>query len=160
MDRRDILDRHRVLRILLGLVTILVAMWVISIVWTLLASVGDIVLLFFLAWVVASILAPVSNFLITATLQACWPSRWSTLRCWVVISGAIVLLVPALQSQVTQLAEEIETQISQPSDWSRSIRAWLMCSTVSASRKMTRSTSSRKSRSRYLAGLARWRTTR
>src|SRR5690348_12836030 len=39
-DTRDILDRHRVLRILLALVTVLVAMWVISIVWSLLASVG------------------------------------------------------------------------------------------------------------------------
>ena len=64
-DTRDILDRHRVLRILLALVTVLVAMWVISIVWSLLASVVDILLLFFLAWVITFILAPVSNFLVS-----------------------------------------------------------------------------------------------
>jgi predicted PurR-regulated permease PerM len=112
VDRRDILDRHRVLRILLGLVTILVAMWVISIVWTLLASVGDIVLLFFLAWVVTFVLAPVSNFLISRKFPRVLAVSLVYIALLVVISGAIVLLVPALQSQVTQLAEEIKSDLS------------------------------------------------
>ena len=112
MDRRDILDRHRVLRILLGLVTILVAMWVISIVWSLLASVGDILLLFFLAWVVTFILAPVSNFLISRKFPRVLAVSLVYIALLVVISGAIVLLVPALQSQVTQLAEEIKSDLS------------------------------------------------
>ncbi len=112
MDRRDILDRHRVLRILLGLVTILVAMWVISIVWSLLASVGDILLLFFLAWVVTFILAPVSNFLISRKFPRVLAVALVYIALLVVISGAIVLLVPALQSQVTQLAEEIKSDLS------------------------------------------------
>jgi predicted PurR-regulated permease PerM len=112
VDRRDILDRHRVLRILLGLVTILVAMWVISIVWSLLASVGDILLLFFLAWVVTFILAPVSNFLISRKFPRVLAVALVYIALLVVISGAIVLLVPALQSQVTQLAEEIKSDLS------------------------------------------------
>lgn len=111
-DARDILERHRMLRILLGLVTILVAMWVISIVWTLLASVGDILLLFFLAWVVTFVLAPVSNFLISRRFPRVLAVSLVYIALLVVISGAIVLFVPALQSQVTQLAQEIKSDLS------------------------------------------------
>ncbi len=87
-------------------------MWVISIVWTLLASVGDIVLLFFLAWVITFILAPVSNFLISRKFPRVLAVSLVYIALLVVISGAIVLLVPAMQSQVTQLAEEIKSDLS------------------------------------------------
>jgi predicted PurR-regulated permease PerM len=109
---RDVLDRHRVLRILLGLVTILVAMWVINITWSLLAAVGDILLLFFLAWVVTFILAPVSNFLISRRFPRVLAVSLVYLALLIVISGVIVLMVPALQAQVTQLADEIKSDLS------------------------------------------------
>lgn len=111
-DARDILDRHRVLRILLGLVTVLVAMWVISIVWSLLASVGDILLLFFLAWVITFILAPVSNFLISRKFPRVLAVSLVYIALLIVISGAIVLMVPAIQAQVTHLADEIKSDLS------------------------------------------------
>ncbi|HEU5349044.1 MAG TPA: AI-2E family transporter, partial [Ktedonobacterales bacterium] len=112
VDARDILDRHRVLRLLLGLVTILVAMWVISIVWSLLASVADVVLLFFLAWIVTFVLAPVSNFLISRKFPRVLAVSLVYIALLIVISGAIVLMVPAIQSQVTQLANEIKSDLS------------------------------------------------
>lgn len=112
MDKRDILDRHRILRILLGLVTVLVAMWVISNMWQLLTSVADIVLLFFLAWVITFILAPVSNFLISRKFPRVLAVSLVYVALLVVISGAIVLMVPAIQSQVTQLANEIKSDLS------------------------------------------------
>jgi predicted PurR-regulated permease PerM len=111
-DSRDILDRHRVLRILLGLVTVLVAMWVLGVVWSVLASVGDILLLFFLAWVITFILAPVSNFLISRKFPRVLAVSLVYIALLVVISGAIVLMVPAIQSQVTQLADEIKSDLS------------------------------------------------
>ena len=111
-DTRDILDRHRVLRILLALVTVLVAMWVISIVWSLLASVGDILLLFFLAWVITFILAPVSNFLISRKFPRVLAVSLVYIALLIVISGAIVLMVPTIQSQVTHLADEIKSDLS------------------------------------------------
>lgn len=111
-DTRDIFDRHRVLRILLGLVTILVAMWVISIIWSLLASVGDILLLFFLAWVITFILAPVSNFLISRKFPRVLAVSLVYIALLIVISGAIVLMVPAIQAQVTHLADEIKSDLS------------------------------------------------
>ena len=111
-NTRDILDRHRVLRILLGLVTVLVAMWVISIVWSLLASVGDILLLFFLAWVITFILAPVSNFLISRKFPRVLAVSLVYIALLIVISGAIVLMVPAIQAQVTHLADEIKSDLS------------------------------------------------
>lgn len=100
------------LRILLALVTVLVAMWVISITWSLLASVGDILLLFFLAWVITFLLAPVSNFLISRKFPRVLAVSLVYIALLVVISGAIVLMVPALQSQVTQLADEIKSDLS------------------------------------------------
>jgi predicted PurR-regulated permease PerM len=111
-DSRDILDRHRVLRILLGLVTVLVAMWVLGVVWSVLASVADILLLFFLAWVITFILAPVSNFLISRKFPRVLAVSLVYIALLVVISGAIVLMVPAIQSQVTQLADEIKSDLS------------------------------------------------
>ena len=111
-DTRDILDRHRVLRILLALVTVLVAMWVISIVWSLLASLGDILLLFFLAWVITFILAPVSNFLISRKFPRVLAVSLVYIALLIVISGAIVLMVPTIQSQVTHLADDIKSDLS------------------------------------------------
>jgi predicted PurR-regulated permease PerM len=111
-DTRDILDRHRVLRLLLGLVTVLVAMWVLGVIWSVLASVGDILLLFFLAWVITFILAPVSNFLISRKFPRVLAVSLVYIALLVVISGAIVLMVPAIQSQVTQLADEIKSDLS------------------------------------------------
>src|SRR6185437_4358125 len=111
-DTRDILDRHRVLRLLLGLVTVLVAMWVLGVVWSVLASVGDILLLFFLAWVITFILAPVSNFLISRKFPRVLAVSLVYIALLIVISGAIVLMVPAIQSQVTQLADEIKSDLS------------------------------------------------
>ncbi|HEX6540528.1 MAG TPA: AI-2E family transporter [Ktedonobacterales bacterium] len=111
-NARDILDRHRVLRILLGLVTILVAMWVIGIAWSLVASVADILLLFFLAWVVTFILAPVANFLVSRRFPRVLAVSLVYIALLVVISGAIVLMVPAIQSQVTHLADEIKSDLS------------------------------------------------
>lgn len=111
-DSRDILDRHRVLRILVGLVTVLVAMWVLGVGWSLLASVADVVLLFFLAWVITFVLAPVSNFLISRKFPRVLAVSLVYIALLVVISGAIVLMVPAIQSQVTQLANEIKSDLS------------------------------------------------
>ena len=111
-ETRDILDRHRVLRLLLGLVTVLVAMWVLGVVWSVLASVGDILLFFFLAWVITFVLAPVSNFLISRKFPRVLAVSLVYIALLVVISGAIVLMVPAIQSQVTQLAEEIKSDLS------------------------------------------------
>ncbi|HEY1387019.1 MAG TPA: AI-2E family transporter [Ktedonobacterales bacterium] len=111
-DTRDILDRHRVLRLLLGLVTVLVAMWVLGVIWSVLASVADILLLFFLAWVITFILAPVSNFLISRKFPRVLAVSLVYIALLVVISGAIVLMVPAIQSQVTQLADEIKSDLS------------------------------------------------
>jgi predicted PurR-regulated permease PerM len=112
VDKRDLIDRHRVLRVLLGLLTILVAMWVIGNAWSLLSSVGDILLLFFLSWVVTFVLAPVSNFLISRGFPRVLAVSLVYVALLIVISGAIVLTLPALQSQVTQLADEIKSDLS------------------------------------------------
>src|SRR5579859_2842796 len=59
----DPLDRHRALRLLLGLVLLVVFIYTVGLVWSALALFGDVILLFFLAWIVAFILEPVSILL-------------------------------------------------------------------------------------------------
>lgn len=112
VENRDLLDRHRVLRLLLGLVTILVAMWVFTVVWSLLEQVADILLLFFLAWVITFVLEPVSSFLVSRKFPRVLAVSLVYVALLVVISGAIVLMLPAIQSQVTQLADELRSDLS------------------------------------------------
>ena len=71
----DFLARYRVLRVLLTLVTVIVAIYAAQLVWTSLVAFGDIILLFFLAWVVAFILEPLSTYLRRFGLPRRWRSR-------------------------------------------------------------------------------------
>ena len=61
--QRDILDRHRSLRILIGLVIVALGMYVLGTIWSVLVVFGGVILLFLLAWIVAFILEPVAAFL-------------------------------------------------------------------------------------------------
>src|SRR5581483_5469688 len=109
---RDLLERHRSLRILLGLLIVVVALYLFGIIWTFVSVLGDIILLFFLAWVVTFILDPVAAFLMHRGFPRVLAVALVYIALLVVISGLIVLAIPALQGQVTQLAEEIRADLA------------------------------------------------
>lgn len=109
---RDLLERHRSLRILLGLLIVVVAFYLFGIIWTFVSVLGDIILLFFLAWVVTFILDPVAAFLMHRGFPRVLAVALVYIALLVVISGLIVLAIPALQGQVTQLAEEIRADLA------------------------------------------------
>lgn len=114
---RDALDRHRSLRVLVYLIIIVIAFYIINVVWNVLTDFGDILLLFFLAWVITFILEPVSSFLIGKRIAGRKIPRVLAvtlvyLALLVVISGAVVLAVPSIQAQVAHLAQELQKDLS------------------------------------------------
>ncbi len=108
----DFLDRHRSLRVLIGLVIIVILIYLFTVIWHVMAMVGDVVLLFFLAWVITFLLDPVSSFLVQRGLSRVLAVSLVYLALLVVVAGVIVLAVPAIQSQVAQLATQIQSELT------------------------------------------------
>ncbi len=109
---RDLLDRHRSLRILIGLIITALTMYVVGVVWSVLVIFGDVILLFLLAWIVSFILEPVSVFLRRRGMPRIIAVSLIYLALLVVVSGAIVLAIPSIESQVQRLAGEITATFS------------------------------------------------
>lgn len=117
----DLLARYRILRVLLTLVTLIVAIYAVQLVWTSLVAFGDIILLFFLAWVVAFILEPLSTYLRRLGLPRPLAVLLIYLTLAIVITGVIVLTIPLIGAQIRHLATELAdafspTNLSQFSD--------------------------------------------
>ena len=109
---RDLLDRHRALRVLLALLLVIVAVVAASLVWNTLVLFGDVILLFFLAWIVAFVLEPVSILLQRRGLPRTLAVALIYLALLVVVSGGIVLAVPSMVDEVRLLASEITSALS------------------------------------------------
>ncbi|HET9110325.1 MAG TPA: AI-2E family transporter [Ktedonobacterales bacterium] len=108
----DLLSRHRVLRVLITLVTVIVAIFTVQLVWTSLVAFGDIILLFFLAWVIAFILEPLSIYLRRIGLPRPVAVSLIYIALAIVISGVIVLTVPIIGDQIRRLAGELTDAFS------------------------------------------------
>lgn len=100
------------LRILVGLMTVVVALFLLGLVFSVLTTIADVILLFFLAWVITFLLEPVALFLIRRGFPRVLAVALVYLALLIVISGAIVLTIPTIQSQVQQLADELRTDFS------------------------------------------------
>jgi len=109
---RDILDRHRSLRALIGLAIVAISFYLISIVWSVLVIFGDVVLLFLLAWIIAFVLEPVSVFLQRRGLHKLLAVSLIYIALLIVVSGGIVLAVPAVEGQINYLASQLTTILS------------------------------------------------
>ncbi|MGH2502021.1 MAG: AI-2E family transporter, partial [Ktedonobacterales bacterium] len=108
----DFLARYRILRVLLTLVTVIVAIYAAQLIWTSLVAFGDIILLFFLAWVVAFILEPLSTSLRRVGLPRPVAVSMIYFALAIVISGVIVLTVPIVGDQMRRLALELSYAFS------------------------------------------------
>ncbi|MDE3230635.1 MAG: AI-2E family transporter [Chloroflexota bacterium] len=117
----DLMARYRVLRVLVTLVTVIVAIYAVQLIWASLVTFGDIILLFFLAWVVAFILEPLSTYLRRLGLPRPLAVLLIYLALAIVITGVIVLTIPLIGAQIRHLATELAdafspTNLSQFSD--------------------------------------------
>ncbi len=109
---RDVIERHRSLRILIALIATVIAIYLASVIWNTLAVLGDVILLFFLAWVIAFILEPVSIVLQKRGLPRTVAVSIIYLALLIVVSGAIVLAIPSIEEEVRLLTNEITTALS------------------------------------------------
>src|SRR5262249_20339409 len=110
--RRDLLDRHRSLRVLVNLLVALVATYLVTMLWSALVALGDVILLFFLAWIIAFILEPASILLQRRGLRRTLAVSLIYLALLIVVSGGIVLTVPSIEEEVKLLTSEITTALS------------------------------------------------
>ena len=83
-----------------------------QLVWTSLVAFGDIILLFFLAWVVAFILQPLSTYLRRFGLPRALAVSLIYIALAIVISGVIVLTIPIVGDQIRRLAGELTDAFS------------------------------------------------
>jgi predicted PurR-regulated permease PerM len=96
----DLLDRHRLLRLLLGMLVFAVGILLGHLIWSILVTLGDVILLFFLAWIIAFILEPVSILLQKRGLKRVLAVSLIYIALLVVVSGFIVLTIPSIESEV------------------------------------------------------------
>lgn len=109
---RDLLDRHRSLRLLVFLLVAIVSLYLLNLVWHIFMLFSDVVLLFFLAWIVAFVLDPVSILLQRRHVPRPLAVTLIYTALLVVVSGGIVLTIPSLEEEVRLLASEITNALS------------------------------------------------
>ncbi|HZC78312.1 MAG TPA: AI-2E family transporter, partial [Ktedonobacterales bacterium] len=109
---RDILDRHRSLRILIGLLCVAVGIYIVSAVWSVVVVLSNVILLFLLAWIVSFVLEPVAILLRQRGLPRVAAVSLIYFALLIVVSGAIVLAVPSIEGQIKLLSGEITSTFS------------------------------------------------
>lgn len=108
----DLFDRHRSLRVLVVLCAAVLGLFLLGMSWVLISFMGSILLLFFLAWIVAFILEPVSVILQRHGMPRALAVSLIYVALLVVVSGGIVLAVPSIAGEVRALAAEITVAFS------------------------------------------------
>jgi predicted PurR-regulated permease PerM len=108
----DLLQRHRSLRLLVSLLVIITGIYAVGLIWSVLTLFGDVILLFFLAWIIYIILEPASLFLQSRGLPRALAVTMIYLALLIVIVSAVVLTVPIIAQQVLLLTDEVGRTVS------------------------------------------------
>src|SRR5919205_2875266 len=87
--------------------------YLIGLLWQVVQEFADIVLLFFLAWLVAFILEPVVGTLVEGRLPRLGAIALTYMTLLVLLSLGVILLVPALSLQVVEIVRSMPTYIEQ-----------------------------------------------
>jgi predicted PurR-regulated permease PerM len=87
--------------------------YLIGLLWQVVVEFADIILLFFLAWLVAFVLEPVVGTLVEGRLPrlAAIGLTYVTLLVWLILS--VILLVPALSLQIVEVARNLPAYVEQ-----------------------------------------------
>src|SRR5215831_5494042 len=94
-----------------------------SLLWQLIAEFADIILLFFLAWLVAFVLEPVVGTLVDSHLPRLAAIGMTYLTLLVLLSLGVILFVPALSLQVVDVARNLPNYVDQSTGLLNSIQA-------------------------------------
>ena len=101
------------LRALSVLACAIASFYLIGLLWQVVVEFADIILLFFLAWLVAFVLEPVVGTLVEGRLPrlAAIGLTYLTLLVWLILG--VILLVPALSLQIVEVARNLPTYAEQ-----------------------------------------------
>ncbi|HUE75994.1 MAG TPA: AI-2E family transporter [Chloroflexota bacterium] len=120
------MNNSRWLRLLIILLVASVALHLGGILWSLALQFGDIIIVFFLAWLLAFVLSPATDFLrdefgIARALAAgiCY------LGLFIVVAGFSVLMLPLIIQQVIQVGEALPALANQIPGWQANLQAGL-----------------------------------
>lgn len=108
----DSLQRHRSLRILVGLVIFILALLAMYMSWVALEYLGDVILIFFLAWIIAFLLNPICHRLESRGIPRPAAVGAIYLAFVAVIGVGLVFAVPLIAQQVTHVGDEVSRTIS------------------------------------------------
>src|SRR6266850_799449 len=87
--------------------------YLVSLLWGVVQEFADIILLFFLAWLVAFILEPVVGTLVEGRLPRLAAIGLTYLTLLVLLSLAVILLVPALTLQIVEVVRSMPGYVDQ-----------------------------------------------
>lgn len=108
----DIIAKHMLLRILIGLLVIISAFYTLSSLWGIVLHFGDIILMFFLAWILSFTLSPIADalqsFKLSRTLSAALVYLWLGL----IIVLVVILVVPTIKDQILKLATDVQAVVT------------------------------------------------
>jgi predicted PurR-regulated permease PerM len=103
----DLLARYRVLRVLVTLATVVLAIYTAQLIWTSLVAFGDVILLFFLAWLIAFVLDPLVVYLHHRGMPRALAVSLVYVALAITLAGLIVLTVPIIGEEIRRLAGEL-----------------------------------------------------
>lgn len=109
---RDMLERHRSLQALVGLAIVALIIYIVHSIWSALTIVGDVFLIFLLAWIVMFILEPLSGRLQRLGLPRIVAVSVIYLALLLAGVGMAALAAPILAAETTSLAARIGVLLS------------------------------------------------
>jgi predicted PurR-regulated permease PerM len=108
-----VLVRDPWLRALSILACAIAAFYLVGLLWQVIQEFSDIILLFFLAWLVAFVLEPVVGTLVESRMPRLPAIGVTYLTLLVTFSLGVILLIPALSLQVVEIARNLPTYVEQ-----------------------------------------------
>jgi predicted PurR-regulated permease PerM len=121
----SVFERNRWLQILIVLLVVIAGLYLGGMMWQLLVRFGDIILPFFLAWLLAYALNPIAGFLTNQRI----PRPLAIMLVYIMLLVALIviglLVVPPLAAQTVQLGRSIPGWVSEAPKYVDSVQAWL-----------------------------------
>jgi predicted PurR-regulated permease PerM len=108
----DLLERHAALRVLLYAITVVAVLYAGGLLWSVVLHFGGIILIFFLAWVLAFMLFPLAAYLERRGMPRLLAVSLIYAALVGIVVGGIVLSIPLLHSQVQQFGGQITSTFS------------------------------------------------
>lgn len=102
------MERNPWIRALIALLVIIAALYILSTIWSIVMMFADIITLFFLAWLLAFVLKPLANFLVSRyAAPRLLAAAAVYLGLFIVLLIAAMVIVPILSFQLAQLAANL-----------------------------------------------------